>query len=221
MCAIFGSFDASMFEILYEANKQRGTFASSAVGIAEDDQYIFKKEGSINFDTIEYCDETHYLTGHVQAPTSAKREWDYETSHPFGSPTWLVSHNGVLTNEQEIRKQYLPWLDNPVDTSVIVNLLQYFTDNDPGIPNAVKSIRKTLELIQGTFALCIVDSLTSDIYIARCGSTLFYDNKGNFSSTQGKGFKKVPEGVVYKLNKNTRRWNKSLEFNVESPFLFI
>ena len=46
MCAIFGSFDTSMFEVLYEANKKRGNFASSITSLSPDgeDQFIRKKE---------------------------------------------------------------------------------------------------------------------------------------------------------------------------------
>ena len=55
MCAIFGSFDKSMLEILYEANKDRGNFASSVVCLSDDDQYIAKHEGDINFDKFNYA----------------------------------------------------------------------------------------------------------------------------------------------------------------------
>ncbi len=47
MCAIFGSYSSSMTEVLYDANKSRGNFASSVVQIAPDDHYIFKKEGNV------------------------------------------------------------------------------------------------------------------------------------------------------------------------------
>ena len=41
-----------MLEVLYEANKDRGTFASSCVQLTYDDQYIFKKEGEVNISQI-------------------------------------------------------------------------------------------------------------------------------------------------------------------------
>ena len=44
MCAIFGSADISTFEVLYDANKERGNFASSAVSLTSDDQLIMKAE---------------------------------------------------------------------------------------------------------------------------------------------------------------------------------
>ena len=53
MCAIFGSFDKTMFEVLYEANKERGNFASSVVCLADEDQFVAKQEGDINFDKFK------------------------------------------------------------------------------------------------------------------------------------------------------------------------
>jgi len=221
MCAIFGSFDPSMWEILYEANKQRGNFASSLVCLTHDDQFIFKKEGDIDFDKIKYGKNTEYIVGHVQAATSSKRIWSYETSHPFESLSWLVFHNGVLTNEKQIRQHYLPFIENPVDTALIVNLIQFFTDNNTNTPSPVDAIRQTLELIQGTYALCIVDSDTNEVYIARSGSILHYDDKGNYSTLPGSNYKELPEGVIMNLDKKKRKWKKVGSFKHKSPYIFL
>ena len=152
MCAIFGSFDKTMFEVLYDANKQRGNFASSVVCLADEDQFVAKQEGDINFDKFNYAgkDNVEYLLGHVQAPTSAKREWSYNTSHPFESMTWLVSHNGVLTNDKKLRRKEAKFLENPVDTAVIVELLEKFTSSNK---DPVAIIKQSLQLLKGTYAL--------------------------------------------------------------------
>ena len=62
---------------------------------------------------------------------------------------------------------------------------------------------------------------TNDIYIARVGSLLHYDNKGNYSTMPGSGYKILPEGVIMKLNKKTKRWNKVGIFESKSPFTFV
>ena len=222
MCAIFRSFDKTMFEILYEANKQRGNFASSIVSIGEDDVYVAKFEGSPNMDSINYSDDCVYITGHVQAPTSAKRDWSYDTSHPFESLSWSVSHNGVLTNTHEMRERYVDFIENEVDTAVIVNMLQLFTELQHGTkPSPVNIIKDTLNQLEGTYALSIIDTDTGELYIARCGSILHYDNKGNYSTNPGTGYKELPEGVIMRLNKRTKKWNKVGVFDASSPFLFL
>ena len=225
MCAIFGGVETSIFEILYEANKQRGTFASSVVGLTENDQHVFKKSGGIDFDKFNYIDDTSYYLGHVQAPTSAKRIWEYDTSHPFESLSWLVSHNGLLTNHSKLKRRYCSFLENPVDTAVIVHLLEYFTQlaiaKEKKI-TPVKIIKNTLKLLEGTYALSILDCNSNDVYLARSGSILHYSKAGGYySSMDGSNLKPVPEGTILKLNKKTKKWNKAGTFDFVSPFSFI
>ena len=223
MCAIFGSFNTSMFEVLYEANKQRGNFASSIISLSDDDQFIRKKKGDIDFDKYTYQPKTHYYLGHVQAPTSSMRAYSYDTSHPFETISWLVSHNGVLTNHKKLNTMYN--LNTIVDTQVIVQILEYFTDLEHKkgkvIIDAKKIIKKTLEQLSGTYALSIVCCDTNEVFLARSGSLLHYNNNGDYSTLNGEGLKELPEGVIVKLNNKTRRWNKVCEFKHDSPFSFI
>ena len=225
MCAVFGSFDTSMFEVLYEANKQRGNFASSIVSLSDDDQFIRKKKGDINFDKYTHEPAANYFLGHVQAPTSAKRTWEYDTSHPFESLSWLVSHNGVLTNHKKVKREYCNFIQNNVDTAVIANTLEHFTQTEHGkgtvIVNPVPIIKKTLQLLSGTYALSIVFCDTNEVFLARSGSILHCNTKGDYSTMPGTGFKEIPEGVIVKLNNRTRRWNKVGKFKHDSPFSFI
>ena len=212
-----------MFEVLYQANKTRGNFASSVIAIGHHDIYVQKFEGNIPKD-FEYVDDMAYITGHVQAPTSIKREWTYDTSHPFESISWSICHNGIITNVEEIRQTYLPYIDNPVDSSLIANLLQLFVENQAISSNTVdpiNAIKSTLSILQGTFALSIIDSDSGEIYIARCGSILHFDDNGNFSTIAGNGFKELPEGVIMRLGKRNKEWVQVGSFKTESPFLFI
>lgn len=223
MCAIFGSTNLSTFEVLYEANKERGNFASSAVSLVHDDQLIMKVEGDINFDKVKLTTRNvKYYCGHVQAPTSAKRDWEWDTSHPFDSLSWLVFHNGVLTNAHELEQWCRPSWSNPVDTAIIPELLQETMQNcSYKKPRPVHYIKQVLEMLEGTFALSIIDCDTNEVYLARSGSILHYNTKGDYSTLPGKGYKEVPEGVILRLNPETNRFNKVGEFKTKSPFLFI
>ncbi len=222
MCAIFGAPEKSMLEVLYAANQDRGTFASSYVQLTYDDQFIYKKEGEIDFNVVKGSKQAKYNCGHVQAPTSAMREWSYETSHPFDTMSWMVFHNGVITNDRDIRKKHLPFIENPVDTSIIANLLQKFMEESRGnSTNPVSYIRQTLEELSGSFALSIIDCDTNELYIARVGSILNYNNKGCYSTMPGKGYKELKEGEIRRLDKRTLRFNKVGNFKHDSPFLFI
>lgn len=220
MCAIVGSCNLSRFEVLYEANVQRGNFSSGIICLTNNyDQNIIKVQGIIDFDKISLCENDRYFIGHVQAPTSAKREWSYDTSHPFESISWSVVHNGVLTNWEKLRAAHTDWDLNPVDTSIIPNLLQHFTEECRGECPAHEIIKRVLEMLEGTFALCMVDTDTNEVYIARQGSTLHYNSFGDISTLPGKGFTILPEGVIMNLQNNT--WCEVNTFKVKSPFIFL
>lgn len=221
MCAIIGTKTVSKFEVLYDANLPRGNFATGILSLYDGyQQQVIKKQGTLNFDEVKLDERCDYYIGHVQAPTSAKREWSYDTSHPFESLSWSVVHNGVLTNYQEIRAKHIDWDVNPVDSAVIPNLLQHYTElcRDECPPHEV--IKKVLSEIDGTFALAMVDTDNNEVYIARQGSVLHYSDSGEFSTLGGQGFKVLPEGVIMML-RDFSSWEIVNTFEVKSPFLFL
>lgn len=221
MCAIFGSKNTSKLEVMYDANLPRGTFGTGIMGLYnQNNQQTVKKQGTINFDEIELDNSCDYYVGHVQAPTSANRIWSYDTSHPFESLSWAVLHNGVLTNHNNLIKEFSIDDTNPVDTSVIPNLLQYFVEQCTGECKGYDIIKKTLNCLEGTFALCVIDTDCNDVYIARQGSILHYNDNGDFSTIGGKGFKVVPEGIILML-KDYTNWEVVDHFETKSPFLFL
>jgi glucosamine--fructose-6-phosphate aminotransferase (isomerizing) len=220
MCGIFGSFNASKFEILDQANKVRGSFASGLLYHNGKEYDIQKTEGSFNWNKIKLQSDNGLIyLGHNQAPTSSARVWKEHNSHPFVSNNWVVAHNGVLTNFEQLKKDHLPDHENVVDSSVIPALLSNFEkmfDKADTIQNEVLLISYVLELLQGTFGLWIVNMNTLDIFIARQGSTLFYD-KNSFSSAKGTDYNEIKEGVIYKFNK--KGCKPVGDFKSQSPFL--
>ena len=221
MCAIVGSSSASKFEILYEVNLPRGNFASGVVLLHDySTQEIMKQEGSFDFNKDPIFNGANYYFGHVQAPTSANREWSKDTSHPFIGINWMVMHNGVLTNDKKLKKM-VPWDENPVDTSRILQLLQaHCNDSVVSKPkDQINIISSVLSLLEGSYAVCIVNRDTNNLYIARQGSVLHYNKKGDFSTLKGKDFIMLEEGVI--LKKTPKTWRKAGTFETNSPFIFV
>lgn len=212
-----------MFEVLMQANTERGDYAAGVLQLKKKHGHeTFKKEGKIDFDKdLILNDKMKYFIGHVQAPTSGDRDWGYDTSHPFFSLNWAIVHNGVLTNEDKIREKLLPWDENPVDTSLIVNLLEKNTRVEGTLSpqNQYNVICETLQQLEGSFALAIVYLPTNSIFIVRQGSVLHTDKKGNFSTIPGKTFEPVPEGKVFRLVRKV--WKEVGDFKGNSPFVFV
>lgn len=215
-----------MFEVLYEANKHRGVFASSICTLHKrktnkEKVSVRKSNKEFNFNSkVKVLDSNAcYFLGHVQAPTSRKQVFEEDTSHPFETEDWLVAHNGVLTNFQALNKKYCVMNDNPVDTSIIVNMLQdeFIVTKEKEEVNVISTVLSRLE---GTFACYIVNKLTKSVFIVRQGSTLFFNDKGDFSSVKGLTMKEVPEGEIYQITPGVGVTKVGM-FKVKSPFFVI
>jgi len=199
---------------LYDLNKSRGIFASSAIFLdCWNELHIHKSKNKIIADKFVDMVGFKYFTGHVQAPTSSVRKWSEETSHPFITNNWMVIHNGVLTNYKQLNQQYCKKNTNPVDTSTIVEMLEKQKGDE------VSAIKKTISKLEGTFALLIINKHSKSFYITRQGSTLFFDDNGSFSSTKTGNMVEVPEGRIYKIEVN--QFIKVGDFESNSPFLIL
>ena len=174
MCGIFGSTDSERFKTLYELNKDRGSFAYGNMFLQEGAEPIVQRgEGNcIQFEPTS----TQYYMGHTQGPTSAKRDFDASTSHPFKYHNWSIAHNGVLSNSKVLAEKYK--VDNPVDSAVIPviiwNKLVELYDPDVWIwEREQRAIKLACEELEGTFSFWAHNSDTSNTYLVRCGSKLF------------------------------------------------
>lgn len=197
MCGIFGSSNYERLKTLYNLNKERGSFAYGYLYRDGLNRFLVQKgEGDVMPSSIVDINDFNYYLGHTQGPTSSERLFTEETSHPFRKGRWIVSHNGVLSNYKEL------YPDNHcvVDSSVIPYLLDKNFKDD-----VVDNISETCSQLEGTFSCWIFDAYENDIYIVRCGSTLFYNENGDISSKKpDDSWATIKEGDIYKLiNNNT------------------
>ncbi len=195
MCAIFGSSNFETFCKLYELNKPRGISASSALVITNDGWIqCVKSEGC--FDVNELKPGKIYL-GHCQAPTTQQQTFNIDTAHPFNWNRFYVAHNGIITNVDQLVNDYSieSFAKTGVDSSVIPELIAriYHGRQPLQLPEVLKTACTKLK---GTFACYILSERDNRVFLARCGSTLFYDQKGNFSSVKFEDSVPFEEGRI-------------------------
>lgn len=239
MCGIFGSFDFRTYEQLYIQNKQRGSFAygSMYVGPTKNpgiikETHVRKREGVTTL-TGDYPFAKDYdvFLGHTQAPTSSARVFSPVTSHPFNSIHYVVAHNGVLENTEQLIEEYIQVHDNPVDSSIIPIMISYQLEFDEilnGESLNSKESNKTPDVLaiehvcnemKGTFGCWIYSKLTGDIFLVRSGSTLYGNiTTGDFSSIKVPNIceDELEEGVVYCVT--SEGLAKCGSFGTNSPF---
>jgi glucosamine 6-phosphate synthetase-like amidotransferase/phosphosugar isomerase protein len=205
MCAIFGAADFNEFADLYDKCKDRGNFAFGGLFLSFDYDACIKESGTttlnpnmaITNDSITMRpNDFYFFLGHTQAPTSSVRTFNEETSHPFICGPWVVAHNGVLTNDKELKKTVKNRNHyNDVDSSVIPALLNQGSDNNI---EEVTNICAVLSQLEGTFGLWIYNKLSNNVYLARSGSTLHANFLTNsFSTMPINNYVPLEEGLLY------------------------
>jgi glucosamine--fructose-6-phosphate aminotransferase (isomerizing) len=113
--------------------------------------------------------------GHTRWATHGKV--NRENSHPHFSQTkrFMIVHNGVIENYQQLKDQYLRNTQflSETDTEVIAQLIETFAQT-LHVENAITT---TLKLLHGSYALLILDSLDPEkIYAAKYKSPLILGN---------------------------------------------
>ena len=229
MCGIFGSNDSERFKTLYELNKDRGSFAHGNMFLQEGAEPVVQR-GEGDCVQLESTGAQYYM-GHTQGPTSAKRDFDTNTSHPFKYHNWYVAHNGVLSNSKVLSEKYK--VDSPVDSAVIpVMIWNKFVElYDPDLWLWIReqdAIKLACEELEGTFSFWAHNSDTGNTYLIRCGSTLFAGD-GHFSSARADDMELLDDGGIYRLlhdadpdDPGDSEWLTKVEqFDTHSPFFII
>jgi glucosamine 6-phosphate synthetase-like amidotransferase/phosphosugar isomerase protein len=219
MCGIFGTTEKDRFATLYNLNRTRGDFAFGCCFITDTKsiQYVHHQPGILDFDSGLFSPNISYfyMLGHTQAPTSSQRTFNKYTSHPFEHEDWVVAHNGVLSNYEHLKEKYLPDHSNPVDSSIIPALLTQLHDGEE-----CDTIKEVLELLEGTYSVWIFNIKSKNIYIARCGSTLYVDRlNSEFSSTKTEGMEEFPDNSLSIIT--SEGITNLTGFDGNSPFLII
>jgi glucosamine 6-phosphate synthetase-like amidotransferase/phosphosugar isomerase protein len=215
MCGIFGSTDLERYKTLYELNKDRGSFAYGGLYVhGQQGDTIQKTEG--NSVQLSHAVGEKYYMGHTQGPTSAQREWTWDTSHPFRFEHWHIAHNGVLSNSKELATEYE--VDSLVDSAIIPKLLSI---KELDSKDEVNAIEQACSELKGTFTCWMYNEVSEEAYLVRCGSTLFANTEGEFSSTNPGDMNALKEGMVYRIDYENRYIHETQNFKTSSPFFIL
>jgi glucosamine--fructose-6-phosphate aminotransferase (isomerizing) len=105
---------------------------------------------------FDYHDMNYLAIGHTRWATHGRP--NQINSHPHFSSTkrFALVHNGVIENYKELTTKYLEGVsfESETDTEVIANLIDHFALE----MTVEEAIRKTLSLIEGSYALLILDT---------------------------------------------------------------
>lgn len=178
MCGIvgyIGNEDARDILLKGLSNLEYRGYDSAGIALLNTDGvHVFKEKGRIAV-LKESVDPAVHATlgiGHTRWATHGVP--NKRNAHPHQSATgrFTLVHNGVIENYSQLKDSYLSGvtLKSETDTEVVVQLIETFANE--GLDTEA-ALRKTLQLLDGSYAIALLDSEDSDaLYVAKNKSPL-------------------------------------------------
>lgn len=214
MCGIVGyiGYD-DVCDILLEGLSKLEYRGYDSAGIAVSDEKstkIIRATGKLEnlYKKINNSEEIKGNTGigHTRWATHGKPT--LANAHPHSSDNFILVHNGIIENEEELKEKYLKGtkFDSQTDTEVIVKLIDTFYKKYNNMENTLMRI---IESLKGSYALAIIKKDTPDtIYAVK--------NKSPLLIGKGKQFNMLASDAIAMISKT----NNFFEIN-DKEFAFI
>jgi glutamine---fructose-6-phosphate transaminase (isomerizing) len=177
MCGIIGYIgEKKCVPILIEGLKKleyRGYDSSGICILEKENLEIVKKEGRIS--ELEKQPELFNFEGtigiaHTRWATHGKPNQTNSHPHFDCKKEIAIVHNGIIENYETLKKVLISEnheISSETDSEIIAHLIEKFYEN-----NLEEAVTKTLNLIEGTFGLCVLSKNEKKIIVARRGSPL-------------------------------------------------
>lgn len=110
--------------------------------------------------------------GHTRWATHGKPSEGNAHPHSSSNHQFVLVHNGVIENFEEIKQEFLQekQLEGETDTEIAVHLIEHFSET--GMP-AKEAFKKALTVIKGSYAFALIDKNDPEtIYVAKNKSPL-------------------------------------------------
>ena len=173
MCGLFGFVNYSNKDIkglsdltnaLAEHASVRGTDATGISFVSGGIIRIIKEAKAANKIDFQHSDNLKALIGHTRHSTQGSEKRNYN-NHPFFGKTknarFSLAHNGVLYNDDELKKKYkLPKTKVETDSYIAVQLIE--SQKRIGFD----SIRYMAEKVEGSFSFSILDD-KNNLYLVK------------------------------------------------------
>lgn len=185
MCGIIGynGKNKNVIKILLNGLKNleyRG-YDSAGIAYKTDKIEIIKEKGKIKDleSKISEYKESNLGIGHTRWATHG--EANVTNSHPHRVGDITIVHNGIIENYEELKNNVLKdyQFKSETDTEVAAAVIDYNYKKENNILNAIK---KSMEMIKGSYAIGIIAENDDNLYVMKNKSPLIIgiDETGNY-----------------------------------------
>lgn len=179
MCCLYGILDYKHKLTCTEKNRllrklsivceKRGTDATGIAYNRNGHMEIHKKPLPAHKFHQKIPHDVHVVMGHTRLTTQGNEKYNYN-NHPFlgfcKDTAFSLAHNGVLYNEQKLRREFfLPKTKIETDSCIAVQMIEKmgaFT---------LKSIRTMAEKVEGSFCFTLLDQ-QNNLYLVKGNNPL-------------------------------------------------
>ena len=164
MCCLFGILDyggklsrkekTKILSVLSVACEERGTDATGIAYNSGDSLRIYKRPLPAHLLWFKIYENTKLVMGHTRMTTQGSEKY-LPNNHPFsgkaGEVNFALAHNGVLSNDKRLRRQYdLPATKIETDSYIAVQLLKASGEL------SFSSLASMAEKLEGSFTITVM-----------------------------------------------------------------
>ena len=164
MCCLFGIHDyggklsrkekTKILSVLSVACEERGTDATGIAYNSGDSLRIYKRPLPAHLLWFKIYEDTKLIMGHTRMTTQGSERFN-ANNHPFagkaGNTTFALAHNGVLSNDKRLRRQYdLPTTKIETDSYIAAQLLEASGEL------SFASLADMAEKLEGSFTITVM-----------------------------------------------------------------
>lgn len=129
----------------------------------------FFQQDSVKLSLVE---DHHTLVGHCRFPTKGDVKFS-RNNHPFRFGNTIIVHQGVLNNDEQLKKKYQFKPEGETDSWIIVHLIEKFRQEGKSVENAIAAAHAELK---GSWGVVLVDLLQPDKLFIFCHTKSFKVN---------------------------------------------
>jgi glucosamine--fructose-6-phosphate aminotransferase (isomerizing) len=204
-------------------------YDSAGIAVLNNNKFnVYKATGKIvnlekEINSAEFDTNTIGI-GHTRWATHGKPTLN--NTHPHNSLDTYIVHNGIIENYEELRLSLIKKgfdFYSETDTEIIVKLFTYEKEKEK---NVFKAFQNTLNLLQGSYAILLIDKEQSEsIYYAMKGSPLLLSisNKEKYFASSENALLNYTSDFHYFEDGDygyiTDKENKCFNLNIEKPII--